>query len=324
MPNSPAPAVESPPVTEQLAALRENIGRALLGKPEVITLTLAGLLARGHILIEDVPGIGKTTLARALARSLDCSFQRIQFTSDLLPSDILGVTIFNQTSHAFEFKPGPVFANVVLADEVNRATPKTQSALLEAMGENQVTVDGITHPLKAPFLVLATQNPIEYHGTYPLPEAQLDRFLIRITIGYPDQDSERDILTGAPRLVSPEELRPVVTREEILAAQDAVSRVRVDETLTDYALALTHATRTSTAIELGVSPRAAADWFRTAQAIAMLDGRDYCVPDDFTATAVPCLAHRIMPALQFQTDGDRSGLSPRLIRDLLAQTPLPR
>ncbi len=316
--------IDAPAVIEKLPALRANIGRALLGKDDVITLALAGLLAKGHLLIEDVPGIGKTTLARAIARSIDCAFHRVQFTSDLLPSDILGVTIYNQHTQEFEFKRGPIFANVVLADEINRATPKSQSALLEAMSETQVSVDGVTYPLSEPFWVLATQNPIEYHGTYPLPEAQLDRFLLRIGIGYPDAASEQRIMTGDAALVAPEDLSAVITREETCALQADVPNVRVDPTLLEYALTVVHATRTHGGIELGASPRAAAGWYRVAQAFALLDGRDYCVPDDFTRTAVPALAHRLVPALQFQADGDRSGQGPRLVTDILADTPLPR
>lgn len=316
--------LDTPAMLEKLPRLRANIARALLGKEDVIDLTLAGMLAGGHILIEDVPGIGKTTLARAVARSIDCAFQRMQFTSDLLPSDIIGVTIFNQHTQAFEFKPGPLFANVVLADEVNRATPKTQSALLEAMGEKQVTVDGTTHRLDEPFLVLATQNPVEYHGTYPLPEAQLDRFLLRIVIGYPDEASERAIMTGTGSLVSPDALTPVITREETCALQRMVGSVRVDAALAAFALGVVRATRDHTGIELGVSPRAAAGWYQVAQAVALLDGRDYCVPDDFTRTAAPALAHRLVPALQFQADGDRTGQGERLVREILAHTPLPR
>jgi len=316
--------VESAVAIDKLPELRANIGRALLGKDAAIDLTLAGLLASGHILIEDVPGIGKTTLARAVARSIDCSFQRIQFTSDLLPSDIVGVTIFNQTTNNFEFKRGPIFANVVLADEVNRATPKTQSALLEAMSEGQVSVDGVTHPLAKPFFVLATQNPIEYHGTYPLPEAQLDRFLLRLNIGYPDRDAERDVVTGNFALVSPDELEPVITAEEVLALQGEVRGVRVDESLLDYLLTVVEATRSHSAVELGVSPRASQGWYRVAQANALVDGRDYCVPDDFTSTAVAALAHRLVPASQFHADGERTEAGPRLVREILGSIPVPR
>jgi MoxR-like ATPase len=273
--------------------LEESVGRALVGKPEVIRLAVVGLLARGHLLIEDVPGVGKTTLAAALARSIGAGFQRIQFTSDMLPSDVLGVTIWEPQRGEFVFKPGPLFTNFVLADEINRTTPKTQSSLLEAMNEGQVSLDHTTYPLPRPFMVLATQNPREYAGTHPLPESQLDRFLLRIRIGYPATADEKTILRGAaaPGL---ETLAPAVAAADVLALQQAVERVRTDEAVLDYVMAIVAATRASPLLALGVSPRGSLALLRAAQAHALADGRDFLVPDDVKGLAVPALAHRVM------------------------------
>src|SRR5215475_9861189 len=261
------PAGFSPHVVPKLAGLEAALGSVIRGKPEVVRLSLVCLLARGHLLIEDVPGVGKTTLAQALARSVSCRFHRLQFTSDMLPSDVLGVTIYNVHSEAFEFKPGPIFSNFLLADEINRTTPKTQSALLEAMNESQVTLDGHSHPLPRPFMVIATQNPVEHHGTYPLPESQLDRFLMRLRIGYPDAASERGILRNTER----EFAAPVTTglvAEDVLRLQEAIHRVTVDESIVDYMLAIVERTRTHESLSLGVSPRGSQALCRASQAFA--------------------------------------------------------
>ncbi|HEY7433915.1 MAG TPA: MoxR family ATPase [Methylomirabilota bacterium] len=277
--------------TETIRRLEENVGRALVGKPEVVRLAVIGLVARGHLLIEDVPGVGKTTLAAGLARSIGASFQRIQFTSDLLPSDVLGVSVWEPKRGEFVFKPGPLFTNIVLADEINRTTPKTQSALLEAMNEAQVSLDHSTYPLPRPFMVLATQNPREYEGTFPLPESQLDRFLLRIRIGYPGAADEKAVLRGDP---APAHLAPVVEAGEVLALQETAERVRAEESVLDYLVALVTATRRSPLLALGVSPRGSLALLRAARARALADGRDYLLPDDIKELAVPALAHRVI------------------------------
>ncbi|MBI3611086.1 MAG: MoxR family ATPase [Nitrospirae bacterium] len=308
---------------KKIRALQENIERVIKGKPEAVRLTITTLLARGHLLIEDVPGIGKTTLAHSLARSLDCGFRRIQFTSDLLPSDILGVTIYNQQSQAFEFKPGPIFANIILADEINRTTPKTQSSLLEAMNDIQVSVDSHTYPLPKPFMVIATQNPLEYHGTYPLPESQLDRFMMRIRVGYPDPSDEKVILT-TQRLFQPAgDLKPVLTAGEVLDLQNAVDHVRMDEGLVDYLLALTAATRNSEILGLGVSPRGAMALHKAAQAYAFVNGRAYCIPDDLKRLAPLVFAHRVIVNTRLETYGRRGEDAERILQDLVSQVPVP-
>ena len=276
--------------TETIRRLEESVCRALVGKPEVVRLAVIGLVARGHLLIEDVPGVGKTTLAAGLARSIGASFQRIQFTSDMLPSDVLGVSVWEPGSGQFVFKPGPLFTNIVLADEINRTTPKTQSALLEAMNEAQVSLDHSTYPLPRPFMVLATQNPREYEGTFPLPESQLDRFLLRIRIGYPAAGDEKAVLRGAA--ASPP--LAVVEADEVLALQEAAERVRAEESVLDYLLALVTATRRSPLLALGVSPRGSLALLRAARARALADARDYLLPDDIKALAVPALAHRVI------------------------------
>jgi MoxR-like ATPase len=280
-------------VPSPIRRLEDSVGRALVGKPEVVRLAVVGLLARGHLLIEDVPGVGKTTLAAALARSIGVSFQRIQFTSDMLPADVIGVSVYSPEKSEFVFKPGPLFTNIVLADEINRTTPKTQSSLLEAMNEAQVSLDHSTYPLPQPFMVLATQNPREYEGTFPLPESQLDRFLLRIRIGYPDLPDEKAILRGAARPAL-EAIDPVLDAADVLELQGAVDRVALDESVLDYLLAIVAATRRSPLLALGVSPRGSLALLRAAQARALVDGRGYVVPDDVKALAVPALAHRVM------------------------------
>ena len=277
----------------RLSEVEAALGEAIRGKSDVLRLSLACLLARGHLLIEDVPGVGKTTLAHALARSVHSNFHRIQFTSDMLPSDVVGVTIYNAHTQEFEFKHGPVFTNFLLADEINRATPKTQSALLEAMNELQVTVDGHSYPLAEPFMVIATQNPVEHHGTYPLPESQLDRFLMRIRIGYPDQTAEREILRQGSTS-SAEAVQAVITGADLVALQEVASRVTVDETLVDYMLAVVERTRAHESLAMGVSPRGAQALYRATQALASVEGRDYATPDDVKRLVLPVFAHRVV------------------------------
>ncbi len=306
---------------EILQALQANIERALIGKPEVVRLALVALLARGHLLIEDVPGVGKTTLALALAHSVGGSFQRIQFTSDLLPADILGTSVYDQREARFEFRPGPIFANVVLADEINRTTPKTQSSLLEAMNDFQVSLDHHTYKLPEPFLVLATQNPLEHHGTHPLPESQMDRFLIRLRIGYPAGADERRILRGGGTLAA-DRLEPILTPADVLRLQAGTEKVRMDESLEDYVLALAEATRRCDALALGVSPRGSQALYRAAQAHAFLEGRSYCVPDDVKRLAIPVFAHRVIPRGRWERGAE--GDTPEAILHMLVeQTPVP-
>ena len=308
--------------SERIRALRENIERAIRGKGEAVKLSVVALLAKGHLLIEDIPGVGKTTLASSLARSIGCSFRRVQFTSDLLPSDIIGVTVFNPDLRTFEFKRGPLFANIVLADEINRATPKTQSALLEAMGEFRVTVDSATHPLPNPFFVVATLNPVEHHGTYALPDSQLDRFLMRVEMGYPDTRAEREIIVRQ-RLVHPAEtIEPVLGAEEVVDLQHRVREIHVDDAILDYMLALVKETRSHPAIDLGVSPRGSLSLFRSVQALALVEGRAFVVPDDVRALAVPILAHRLV--LKPAAAAGRSGQTARMImEDILRRVPVP-
>ena len=301
------------------AALR----RVIRGTDEVVRLALVALFARGHLLIEGVPGVGKTTLAHALARGLDCSFQRIQFTSDMLPSDVVGISIYSAVEQRFEFKPGPVFANVLLADEINRTTPKTQSALLEAMNEGQVTVDSHSHRLPQPFLVVATQNPVEHHGTYPLPESQLDRFLVRARMGYPKGESEREILrseAGAARL---DEVLPVLSSADVVAIQEEVAKVRVDDSLLDYTLEIVRKTRDSEFLSLGVSPRGSLMLYRAAQAMAYLDGRDFAVPEDFKSLAVPVFAHRVVVNARYTSMLKKSEQAEQVLREIVESVPVP-
>ncbi|MFZ5863317.1 MAG: AAA family ATPase [Nitrospirota bacterium] len=307
----------------KIAALHGNIERVIRGKSDTVTLALVTLLARGHLLIEDVPGVGKTTLAHSFARSLSCTFKRIQFTSDLLPSDIIGLSVFHSATREFEFRPGPIFANIVLADEINRTTPKTQSSLLEAMNDAQVSVDTHTHPLPRPFMVIATQNPIEHHGTYPLPESQLDRFMIRAHMGYPDVADEKRILTAAQTMGGPDALAPVLTAEDVAALQDAASRVTVDEALTDYLMAVVTATRTRPDVDLGVSTRGAVFLYRAAQALALIDGRDYALPDDVKRLVLPVFAHRIVVNPGVESFDPRADDAADILRDILDQVPVP-
>jgi MoxR-like ATPase len=309
--------------TQAIRSIQDNISRVIKGKPLVIEMTVVALLARGHLLLEDVPGVGKTTLAHSLARSLDCSFKRIQFTSDLLPSDIVGVSIFNRQKQAFEFMPGPIFANIVLADEINRTTPKTQSSLLEAMSEAQISVDNQTYPLSQPFMVIATQNPSEYHGTFPLPESQLDRFLMRLRIGYPSQEEERKVLDRAASLHPAEDLQPVLTAQDVLDLQAQVDKVFVDESLTEYLLSIVQATRQSELLSLGVSTRGALALSRTAKALALVRGRTYCLPDDIKELAPTVLSHRIMVARSQGIRQRSFEQAERIIQDLVESIPVP-
>jgi MoxR-like ATPase len=316
-----------PTATSQIVAqLQRSIARAIYGKEEAIQLALITLLARGHLLIEDVPGVGKTTLAQALAKSFHCSFQRIQFTSDLLPSDVLGVSVYNPESREFEFRSGPIFANVVLADEINRTTPRTQSALLEAMNEAQVSIDGKTMTLPQPFLVIATQNPVEHHGTYPLPESQLDRFLMRIKMGYPSPETEREILRKRVSILGEnplDGLEPVADVSEVLAMQDAVAQIKVDSSLHDYALDIVNRTRNSEQLALGVSPRGTLMLQRAAQARAFLDGRDYCLPDDFKQLAVPVFSHRVVASSRHASLQKKSETTESVLREIVESVPVP-
>jgi len=307
-------------ISEVANRLRENIQKVIVGKDDVINLTLVAVLTEGHLLLEDVPGIGKTTLARALAVSLGCIFRRIQFTPDLLPSDVTGLSWFNQKEQAFEFRPGPIISQVVLADEINRATPRTQSALLEAMQERQITVDGVTRHLPRPFLVMATQNPIELEGTFPLPEAQIDRFLLRITIGYPEEDEENTILERF-RIKDPlPELEAVTTPEEVLQLQAERGEVKVVDPLREYIVRVARASREHSEIELGASPRATLALYQAAQAWAAINDRDYVLPDDVKRLAPHVLAHRLMISPQAQLRGRKI---EELITDIVGGVPVP-
>ncbi len=314
---------ETPPAAlAKLQDLEAVLGSAIRGKAEILRLSLVCLLAKGHLLIEDVPGVGKTTLAQALARSVDCSFHRLQFTSDMLPSDVLGVTIYNAQSQSFEFKRGPIFTNFLLADEINRTTPKTQSALLEAMNEHQVTIDGRSYPLAQPFMVIATQNPVEHHGTYPLPESQLDRFFMRLRIGYPDPGSEREILRSADGSMGGT-VRPVLSAGEVIQLQDWVQHVAVDESLVDYMLAIVEKTRSHESLSLGVSPRGAQALYRATQALAAVEGRDYAIPDDVKRLAVPVFAHRVVINTRVVLSQRTSDLSDRILQEILTLVDVP-
>jgi len=308
------------PAQRLAQSVRENVQRVIVGKSDPIDLALIAILCRGHVLIEDVPGTGKTTLSKALAASLRCQFRRLQFTPDMVPADVLGVNYYNMKSGQFEFRPGPIFSQVVLADEINRATPRTQSALLEAMQERQASIDGVTMPLPEPFLVLATLNPIEMEGTFPLPEAQLDRFLVRVSLGYPTKDEESAMLIRFQGVAEPAALSPVAGPEDIAAAQAAVRAVRVDGTVRDYILGIITATRQHKGLRLGASPRAALALQHAAQARAAMQGRAYVLPDDVKALAAPVLAHRIVIDSSARLRGkSRDGV----VTEVVAATPVP-
>jgi MoxR-like ATPase len=300
--------------------ISENVEKVILGKHKEVQITLQALLCEGHLLIEDVPGVGKTMLARAIARSIGCDFRRIQFTPDMLPSDVTGVSVFNQKTMEFEFRPGPIMTQIVLTDEINRATPKTQSALLEAMEERQVTVDGVTYPLEKPFLVLATQNPIEYEGTFPLPEAQLDRFMMRITLGYPQPDEEMRILDSQRQSHPIHELQQVISRDELVQAQLAVTEVYVDTLIKEYIVSLVNATRKHPDIYLGASPRGSLALYKTGRANAAVQGREYVIPDDIKLMAEPTLAHRLIvsPSARIKNVDPRA-----VLNEILDSVPVP-
>ena len=309
---------------QKINLLQAEIERVIKGKSETVKLALVALLAKGHLLIEDVPGIGKTTLANALARALDLSFQRIQFTSDLLPSDVIGLSIYNQRDARFEWNAGPIFSNIVLADEINRATPKTQSALLEAMAEEQITVEGVSRPLPLPFMVVATQNPTEHHGTYPLPESQLDRFMLRLHIGYPSLNDEREILRDRKRENPLRRVEAVMSEADIIELQRRVSEVRVDEVLVDYLLNIVAQTRANDALELGISPRGTLSLFRAAQAVALIENRDFCIADDIKRLILPVFAHRIIVNSRQTASGKRRSYeAEQILRDILQRTNVP-
>lgn len=300
--------------------VRDNVSKVIIGKESIIDLLLVAIISQGHVLLEDVPGMGKTLLAKSLAGSIDCEFKRIQFTPDLLPSDVTGIHYFNQKHGEFTFRPGPVFSNVVLADEINRATPRTQSALLECMEEHQVTIDGMTKMLDRPFLVIATQNPVEIHGTFPLPEAQLDRFMMKLKLGYPKTREGIDILIRFKERNPAAELEPVCSKDAIVQAQDTFAKVLVCEDVLGYIISLAEATRMHQEILLGVSPRGTQSLLKAAQAYAIIKGRDYVIPDDIKYLAVPVLSHRIIPKGALRL---KSGASEHILKDILDHTPAP-
>ncbi len=316
-------AEQAKSVAESIDRLERNVARVIRGKPEAIRNCVLALLARGHLLVEDVPGVGKTTLARALAASIGGTFHRIQFTSDLLPSDIIGVSVL--VGAKFEFKPGPLFANVVLADEINRTTPRTQSALLEAMNDNQVTVDGVGHPLEQPFLVVATQNPEEHYGTYPLPESQMDRFALRIRLDYPSAEVEQSLLLEAPALTEEAlaQIQAVVSLGEIVALQEAAARVHLSPELAGYIVEVARETRRSPFLSLGLSPRGELAWRNLARAAALVAGRGFVLPDDLKALALPALAHRLVLANQLESTGRARDEAERIVTDVLGRVPIP-
>jgi MoxR-like ATPase len=311
-----SPAVSS----EALARVTENVARVVHAPAETLRLSVICLVSEGHLIIEDFPGVGKTMLAKAVARSIDCSFSRIQFTPDLLPSDVTGVNVFDQRSNEFEFRPGPVFANILLVDEINRASPKTQAALLECMQENQVTVDGVSYPLGRPFMVLATQNPIEYEGTYPLPEAQLDRFTMRLAIGYPPLADEARMLSEQTSEPPLESLEPVASASEITAVIDDAKRVFVEESVNRYVVAVLRHTRSDERLYLGASPRAGIALLRVAKALALAEGREYVLPDDVKAVAAPVLAHRLILGPEARAAGVSAS---DLVAEAVERTPVP-
>lgn len=310
-------------ISESLQKLQLAIESVIKGKPEAIHQSIVTMLAGGHLLLEDVPGVGKTTLAQTISRALDCSFQRVQFTSDLLPSDILGVSIFNQQTSRFEFQQGPIFANVVLADEINRTTPKTQSSLLEAMAEGRVTIENKTYDLPRPFLVLATQNPIEHHGTYPLPESQLDRFLMRIRIGYPAIENEKEILRSQSLNHPIEQMAPVMSATEVVELQQAARRVKVDDSLLDYLMKIVEATRHSELLDLGISPRGSLALFRAAQALALTEDRDYCLADDIKRLVIPVFSHRIIVSSRYSSRLRKGEEADGVLSEIVKNVPVP-
>jgi MoxR-like ATPase len=310
-------------VSSRATQLENALRKVIRGKDEIVRLAVVSLLARGHLLIEGVPGVGKTTLGQAIARALDCSFQRVQFTSDMLPSDVIGISIYSAIEQAFEFKRGPVFTNVLLADEINRTTPKTQSALLEAMNENQVTIDAHSYALPQPFLVIATQNPVEHHGTYPLPESQMDRFLMRVRMGYPDANAEREILRSEAGASLLDAMQPVLSGADVLEMQQAVTHIRVDDSLVQYALAIVRKTRESEHLSLGVSPRGSQMLYRAAQAMAFLDGRSFCIPEDFKPLAVPVFAHRVVVNGLYASTLKRSEQAEQVMQEIVESTAVP-
>jgi len=313
-------AVDANGVQNMADKIRHSVQRVIVGKDDVIDLAIIALLCKGHVLVEDVPGIGKTTMAKALAQSLGCTFNRIQFTPDLMPTDVLGVNFYNQKSGDFEFRAGPIFSQILLADEINRATPRTQSALLEAMGERQATIDGVTRAISEPFMVLATQNPIEMEGTFPLPEAQLDRFMLRIKLGYPSPDEESDILLRFQKDTILPALDPVTTESELRPLQDAVTTVRVDDTIRMYVVEITQATREHDGLSLGASPRAALSLYKTAQAKAALDARDFVTPDDVKEMAETVLAHRMILTSNSRL---RGRTTETIVEEVLDSVPVP-
>lgn len=309
--------------SQRAAQLQDALRKVIRGKDDIVRLAVVCILARGHLLIEGVPGVGKTTLGQALARAIDCTFQRVQFTSDMLPSDVLGISIYSAAEQEFEFKRGPIFTNVLLADEINRTTPKTQSALLEAMNEGQVTVDAHSYTLPTPFLVIATQNPVEHHGTYPLPESQLDRFLMRVRMSYPDRNAEREILRAEAGAVHLDSMRPVLSGDDVSEMQEAVTRVRVDESLVNYALNIVQKTREPGEFSLGVSPRGSLMLYRAAQASAFLEGRDFCVPEDFKPLVVPVFAHRVVVSGIGASTMKKSEQAEQAIRQIIESVAVP-
>ena len=311
----------TPELVGKIERLHENIERVFYGKPEAVRVLLVALLSNGHVLIEDVPGVGKTLVARALARSLDCSFRRIQFTSDMLPSDVIGVSIYDQENRSFVFKPGPIFANIILADEINRTSPRTQSSLLEAMNAFQVSVDGVSRPLPRPFLVLATQNPHEFEGTYPLPESELDRFFLRVSIGYPGREDALRILKDFVTTESVEALEPVMTADDVLALQRAAGEVRVDDAVAGYALTLVERTREAPEVDVGISPRGALALYRGAQALALIEGRDYTMPDDVKSMCRPIFLHRLI--CHDSRDHGPQSTAGGVVDEILSTVPVP-
>ena len=308
---------------DRVELLQKNIEEVIRGKGEAVKMVIVTLLARGHLLIEDIPGVGKTTLAHSLARSLNSTFKRIQFTSDLLPSDIIGVSIYNQKKNEFEFKKGPIFSNIILADEINRTSPKTQSSLLEAMNDNQVSVENETYMLPKPFMVIATQNPMEYHGTFPLPESQLDRFMMRLSLGYPAEKDEKQILLTQHLALPAKEINPVLTCGDLLELQGEIEKIIVDESLIDYLLAIVSATRRSELFGLGVSPRGAIFLYRAARALAYIEGRDYCLPDDIKILAPYIFAHRVIINARLESFGKRGEDAEKIIEEIVEGLPVP-